>query len=319
MPARPNILLITTDQQRYDTIGGLGNPWIETPALDRLCAEGSVFERTYCADPLCSPSRASMITGLMPSQHGCWNVGVALPPDVPTLPQALAAVGYATALIGKAHLQPCLAAGSPEAAPRIYDWDHFRHWHGPYYGFQYCELAIGHTREPHAAGMHYGLWLRERGVDVPRYFGTAPSHVLDADAAEGRWDLPEGRHNSSWTAERTIAYLRDHAAGDRPFFVWSSFQDPHMPFVAPSPWYERYAARDLPLPAFDAAELDGRPPLYRAAHAHEGWTDRLALGDRFGIPGFAGMDHLTIPPERARRWTSAYHAMISLVDHHVGF
>jgi arylsulfatase A-like enzyme len=313
----PSIVLVTSDQQRADTVGALGNPWIATPALDRLVREGIACERTYCANPLCSPSRASLLTGLLPSQHGCWNVGVALPTGVPTLPALLAPLGYRTALIGKAHLQPCLAPGSPEAAPHIFDAEHFRRWHGPYYGFDHCELAIGHTREPHAAGMHYGLWLRAQGVDVARYFGGAPSHHLDEGAGmEGRWDLPEAFHNSRWTADRAIAYLQERAEEQRPFFLWVSFQDPHMPFVAPSPWFERYASAPLPAPSWDPVEFEGKPGLYRAAH--EGWFGRLRLGDRFGVPGFADMDHRGLSRERTARWIAAYYAMVSLLDHHLG-
>ncbi len=313
----PNILLLTTDQQRYDTIAALGNRHIRTPALDRLCAEGTAFRRAYCTNPLCSPSRASILTGLMPSQHRCWNVGVGLPEDARTLPSLLRSAGYTSAVIGKVHLQPCLQPGSPEAAPRIFDFDHFRRWRGPYYGFEACELAIGHTREPHAAGMHYGLWLRDRGVDVARYFGGAPSHELgEGTGPEGRWALPQEHHNSRWVADRAIHFLRQQVGRDGSFFLWASFQDPHMPFVAPSPWFDIYAQAPPPLPAWDPGELDTRPVLYRAAY--EGWFPRLGLGDAFGAPGFADLDHRAIPPTRARQWTAAYYAMIALLDHHTG-
>ena len=67
MPRRPNILWICTDQQRYDTVGCLNNPHIDTPVLDRLCAEGVAFSRTYCQSPVCQPSRASFLSGLYPN------------------------------------------------------------------------------------------------------------------------------------------------------------------------------------------------------------------------------------------------------------
>ena len=83
---QPNILLITSDQQHYSTLGS-DNPRIRTPALDRLAHEGMIFDRAYCSNPVCSPSRASIITGLYPAWHGCWTIGVKLPEDVPTVGQ----------------------------------------------------------------------------------------------------------------------------------------------------------------------------------------------------------------------------------------
>ena len=78
--SRPNVLFISTDQQHYSALGAV-NPRIKTPSLDRLAAEGTRFDRAYCPNPTCSPTRASLITGLYPSAHGCWAIGVKLPED----------------------------------------------------------------------------------------------------------------------------------------------------------------------------------------------------------------------------------------------
>ena len=79
-----NILLITSDQQHYNTIG-INNPEIETPNLDRLASQGMLFSRAYYPNPTCTPTRASLITGLYPSQHGAWTLGTKLPKCVPTI------------------------------------------------------------------------------------------------------------------------------------------------------------------------------------------------------------------------------------------
>ncbi len=81
---RPNILLITSDQQHYDTLGR-SNTRIHTPHLDQLAREGANFTRAYCNNPVCSPSRSTIITGMYPAWHGCWTIGVKLPEDVPTV------------------------------------------------------------------------------------------------------------------------------------------------------------------------------------------------------------------------------------------
>ena len=75
--AHPNILLITSDQQHFSTLG-VTNPRIQTPALDRLAREGVRFDRAYCNNPVCSPSRSTIITGQYPAWHGCWTIGVKL-------------------------------------------------------------------------------------------------------------------------------------------------------------------------------------------------------------------------------------------------
>ena len=83
-----NILLITSDQHHYSCLGSV-NPGISTPALDRLATEGTRFDRAYTPNPVCTPARSSIITGLYPSAHGAWTIGVKLPEDVPTVGQQL--------------------------------------------------------------------------------------------------------------------------------------------------------------------------------------------------------------------------------------
>lgn len=102
---RPNILWICTDQQRYDSIGALGNVAVSTPNLDRLVRNGLAFERAYCQSPICTPSRASFLTGMYPSSIRVNRNGNPLFPDFPPLiSKTLADAGYTCGLIGKLHL-----------------------------------------------------------------------------------------------------------------------------------------------------------------------------------------------------------------------
>src|SRR5688572_29431903 len=141
---RPNILLVTSDQQHYSTLGST-NPKISTPALDRLAAEGARFDRAYCCNPLCTPSRSSIITGLYPSQHGAWTIGVKLPDVVPTVGRYLREQGYDSTLVGKAHFQPLASvpgSESVECQPCLRDldfWRTFNEKHTPWYGFDRVE------------------------------------------------------------------------------------------------------------------------------------------------------------------------------------
>ena len=134
------ILFVTTDQQRYDTLGCNGGSLARTPVVDALAAAGIRFERAQPQSVVCMPSRATMITGQHPSTHGVWMNGVPLPVDAPSVAASLHAAGYRTALVGKAHFEPYLdpflrflenAIGRQGTAPPG----------GTHRGFEHLELA----------------------------------------------------------------------------------------------------------------------------------------------------------------------------------
>jgi uncharacterized sulfatase len=155
-PNRPNILLITSDQHHWSAMG-YNNPEVHTPNLDRLAAEGTIFDRAYCPNPTCTPTRASLITGRYPSQHGAYSLGTKLPESEHTVGEDFSAAGYRTALVGKAHFQQLYGTEeypSLESYPLMQDLDFWREFHGPFYGFDHVELARNHTDEAHV-GQHY--------------------------------------------------------------------------------------------------------------------------------------------------------------------
>lgn len=269
---RPNILLITTDQQHFAALG-VHDPVLKTPNLDRLCREGTRFDRAYCASPVCTPSRASLITGLYPSHHGAWTIGVKLPEDVPTLGDHLISNGYATALIGKAHFQPLAStpdSPSLEAQPTLRDLPFWRSFNRTWYGFQHIELARNHADESHV-GQHYAVWMEEQGLtDWRDYFqplpgDTAPKapRVAGSNWRMDRcWQLPEALHYTHWTGERSLAYLDAHAGQDRPFFLWTSFHDPHPPYTVSPPWASMYDPAEMKVGTLTPGEHDRNPPHF---------------------------------------------------------
>lgn len=99
----PNILMLFSDQHAAQAAGFMGSRLVRTPNLDRLAAQGTVFENAYCNAPLCSPSRQSFMAGLYPHQIGCWDNTAAMPEDTVTWAHMLGLAGYETALIGKMH------------------------------------------------------------------------------------------------------------------------------------------------------------------------------------------------------------------------
>jgi arylsulfatase A-like enzyme len=350
MTHAPNVLLVVTDEQRPDMFGAAGRLPVQTPATDRLAEEGMVLNRAYAACPLCTPSRASILSGQYPSRHGVWTNGVPAPDDMLSLPTLLP--DHRTALIGKSHLRPGHSQDvSHETRPaRIsdaselrfegvrYNWDFFRSWDGPWYGFDYARLSTGHVYSDVAYSMHYAAWLDSQGIPCePPYFMTLeqareelgdvglPGAFPRDEIARagpyppGTWRLPEEFHSSTWVANEVIAYLEDHSRvhGDRPFFVAANFPDPHPPFAVPSPWDEMYEGVELPPPMRRLGEWEDKNAFYRATIERRvlemGWHDRFMSVSPTGLPA----------PTEARspveeRWWRTYLGMQSLVDKHLG-
>ncbi len=104
MKNKPNLLFLFTDQQRYDTLRIYGNDRIRTPNLDRFSDRCAVFKRAYVTQPVCTPSRASLLTGLYPHNNGCIGNNIVLVPEIPTISEMIAGSGYIAAYMGKWHL-----------------------------------------------------------------------------------------------------------------------------------------------------------------------------------------------------------------------
>ena len=314
MPDRPNILLITSDQQHWDTLG-VTNPHIRTPALDRLASQGVRFERSYCSNPVCTPSRASIITGLYPAWHHAWTIGVKLPEDVPTVGDILREHGYATTLVGKAHFQPLRSepgSESIESQPLMRDLDFWRKFHGPFYGFEHVEIARMHADESHV-GQHYAIWMEEKGLKNWRdYFEDWPEDPT-APVRRHSWNLPQEFHYTTWTGERTILSIERHVKEGRPFFLWSSFHDPHPSYLVSEPWASMYDPADMPYPKITPGEFDDMPPHFRKTREKN--PDFSMYRETYGPHGFHS--HL-VDEKRMRKNIAVYYGMISFMDREIG-
>ncbi|PCJ62927.1 MAG: sulfatase [Planctomycetota bacterium] len=271
-----NILFITSDQQHWSAMGYL-NPEIKTPNLDKLVASGMAFQRAYTPNPTCTPTRASWITGLYPSQHGAYSLGTKLMEDVPTIGDILQKENYRTALIGKAHFQPLLSTNeysSLESYPTLHDLDFWKNFNDNFYGFEHIELARNHTNESHA-GQHYALWMKEKGYENWRdYFVsnlekqtvegdklTNSKHVTPAPGEA--WDIPEEIHYDTWIAERTNKLMEQYKSKNENFFLWASFFDPHPPYMCPEPFASMYDPDEITIPSFTEGEFDDKPPYFK--------------------------------------------------------
>lgn len=334
---QPNLLLITSDQQHWSTLGVL-NDRIKTPNLDRLAGMGVNFTRAYCPNPTCTPTRASIITGMYPSAHGAYTLGTKLPEHLPTLGDHLRTAGYRSTLIGKAHFQPIASTEdckSVECYPTLRDldfWRTFNHLHTPWYGFDHVELARNHADEGHA-GQHYGVWLEEQGLANWRdYFQVRIDGVKDtptdgelAPPIEGgpgygwrgdmAWKLPEEFHYTTWTGQRTVAAIEHAHENDSPFFIWSSYHDPHPPYCVPEPWASMYDPADMEVGRFVEGEFDKMPPPHQLTREK---NNKFGEYNADGKGNHGYHPHVGVTEQQLREAQAIYYGMISFMDHSIG-
>lgn len=313
--SKPNILLITSDQQHWNTIGAF-QPEISTPNLDRLVREGTTFTRAYCPNPTCTPTRASIITGQYPSQHGAWTLGTKLLENRHTVGEDFQDAGYRTALIGKAHFQPLKGTEefpSLEAYPVLQDLDFWRDFHGPFYGFDHVELARNHTNEAHV-GQHYANWMEEKGCANWRDYFLPPTGTMDRSVLH-KWPIPEQFHYNTWIAERSNALLEEYSKSGESFFLWSSFFDPHPDYLVPEPWDTMYDPEKLTIPSVTPGEHDRNPPHFRLTQEDTPDFSHLKESGR-GIHGYHS--HTKLPAEERKKIVSTYYGMISCMDKYIG-
>jgi arylsulfatase A-like enzyme len=243
------ILFITTDQQRYDSLGCNGGTIARTPVVDELAVSGVNYRRAHNQNVVCMPARSTMITGQYVRTHGVYANGVPLPVDAPSVAAYLhEKAGYRTALIGKAHFEPAL---DPD-----FRWFENRMARegstGPSRGFEHMELAM----HGYAFGRyHYDRWLKANFPEERKGFyrlftgdGLNPEGGGDTGAPQVKVNpIPREHYHTDWVADRTIAFL-DTLRQDEDWFVWMSFPDPHHPWDPPASEIRRVDWRDLDLP-----------------------------------------------------------------------
>ncbi|MHC4214209.1 MAG: sulfatase-like hydrolase/transferase, partial [Planctomycetota bacterium] len=202
---KTNILLLMTDQQRYDSLSCYGCEAVSTPNLDKLAAQGALFERCYSSCPVCTPSRASMWTGQPVPGHGVYKLHDILPDDQVLFSKRLQSLGYQTSLVGKHHV-----SGLWHEAEKRHPNDGFDNYH----------------------------WCIDPGLNFDSRFNSFAKWVRKKDPVfyekltkEGKsmHHFPAELHFSRWASETTIELIEERDK-NRPFFIIMSLFDPHDPY-----------------------------------------------------------------------------------------
>lgn len=291
MNTRPNILWICTDQQRYDTISALGNTHIRTPNMDRLVREGVSFNRAYCQNPICSPSRGSFMTGRYPrTTRSFINGNDTFSKDETLVTKLLADGGYNCGLVGKLHL----TSHYRRMEERLDD------------GFRYFEWSPQPCDDWPVGINRYMEWLKDKGVDwhkeyvmpcewPPRNGYMIPERIKGMD---------EEYHQTTWCMEKAMDFINGYN-GDEPWCLCVNPFDPHPPFDPPDAYKERLRIEDMPLPAWKEGELDNKPFAHKDCYLH---------GSQKGMV----RDTVNMTDLEKQEVTRDYYAEIELMDTQIG-
>lgn len=280
----PNIVFVITDQQRFDTIAALGFDHVDTPNLDRMVREGVAFTHTFVTAPSCTPSRASLFTGLYPHTTGVlrnedeWHHSWV---------ERLAEVGYRCVNVGKMHTYPY--EGSV--------------------GFHERHVVENKDRGHPALPFYLDNWdkaLWVRGVVKPDR--TVLRDLPDYESRLGafEWQLPEDLHADVFVGSLAVKWLESFP-GDSPFFLQVGFPGPHPPYDPVPRHLDAYEHRQLPLAVRSAKDLAAQPEALKELRRNHMETDHDSVV------------HLDNPTdEQIRRQRAHYFANISMIDEQVG-
>lgn len=251
---RKNVLLLVSDQHKHRCLSIDGDPYAKTPNLDALARSGVRFQSAYCSNPVCTPSRASLLTGLYTHHHGAYDNTTPWPFAKKTLAHYFGAAGYMSALIGKMHFVDAQTHGFD------YRLD-FNDWY-QYLGPK-TKLYADELGRPNSGS---GLPQID---DLWRDFGDPWAGAREADGrlgsvAVGRVSkLAERDHFDNFVARESIRFLKNHSK-DQPFFLVSSFLKPHDPFMPAERFAKMFRAEDMELPdSFGKVDLNTVPQEIR--------------------------------------------------------
>ncbi|MEM7194069.1 MAG: sulfatase-like hydrolase/transferase [Pseudomonadota bacterium] len=318
---KPNVIWICTDQQRADSLACYGNPVCRSPNIDRIAATGVRFDQHHTPMQICSPSRATMATGLLPRHHQLITNGRALPENVPTLMKLLSGNGYSTHGVGKQHLQPILADEALQMPDSRSFWETrgARDWDGPFYGYDSIDLLLGESDTAAVAG-HYASWLEENFPESASLLDPASAPEPPPEDLDEIWNcaLPFEQHYNYWITERACRFLQSSYDDDHPYFLFVSFPDPHHPFSPPAPYCDRFKPEDMPLPRFDPGERERMPDYLDALYPKGKGFRELYWSADDSLEAGSMITTDDISDHSMQRAIAATYGMIEMIDDCVG-
>ena len=285
---KPNVLFIAIDDMRPE-FNCYGESHIKSPNVDRLAAKGLLFERAYCQEPICNPSRASIMTGMRPEKNGVFHNNQYFRdnlPNVVTLSQHFINNGYNAAYAGKIY-------------HRNGETDEDKSWN-----FKTVDPKLKRIKliSGYALKENQEIVKQNRAALLKEY-GKIPGGLLHGPAYECA-DVNDHDYGDGWAALQAIETMKKMTATGKPFFMAAGFKKPHLDFIAPKKYWDMYSRDDIKL-----AQQQKGPE----GAASTGLHCSFELRTRHGIPKSGD-----IGPELSRTLLHAYYACASYVDAQIG-
>ncbi len=281
---KPNVLLIFSDQHNANVFSYTGRNDIKTPNFDKFAKQSIIFDRAYCQDGVCCPSRHSMLTG-----RYCRTLGTLFNTDIPqeidgikTMPSLFKENGYKTAAFGKRHLAD--------------QWDT---------GWDYTATSFSLRSEP--SDESYWQWIKEQGQEdeflrdwAAEHGGKYPRAKMTCRTSK----LKPENTIEAYTADKTIDFIKRRSKDDKPFFCWCSFYRPHQPYTPVEKFASMYDEDNISLPESLHEPIENLPPGMQKWRNWENhiWCLAKAAKDE----------------KLYRRYISYYYALVTEIDYHVG-
>ena len=309
--SKPNILFIAVDDLK-PLLGCYGNTMVKTPNIDRLAKMATVFNKNYCQQAICGPTRASLMTGSRPDVTKIWNLTTQMRdvnPDILTLPQYLISQGYTTSGIGKIYHPSSAIKGVDPVS-----------WSIPYlkskqsdFPADIGEPANGQYQLPETKAKMTPDIIAERKQQNKDLAANDENPKSIKGPSTECIDVPDNAYQDGVNALLAKDQIIALSKSDKPFFMAVGFSKPHLPFVAPKKYWDLYKREDMPIASFQEHSKNGPLIAYHQSGELRNYLD---------IPEFTTLpaDSLRIglQLEKQRELIHGYHAAISYMDAQVG-
>jgi arylsulfatase A-like enzyme len=279
-----NVLFITADQLRYDSLGITGHPLVRTPHLDQLARSGALFTDTFVQSAVCAPSRACMYTGRYTHNNGVRFNEVPFRPGEKTIADYFKEHDYRAALVGRTHFTPITEK---------YGFEYFAYYDGlpvkdGYSAYPEYLKRCGYSDDD----IRFRYWPKELEV-IP----GQEAYPVDFREAYYPSRIAEEHSDTAYLTNEAIRFIEE--TGDQPWMLHLSYWKPHLPFSVSEPYHSMYDPQQVPMPKRMVDELDSKPPL-----------QKLFSNERRG--NFLEDENLL------RQIRAVYYGMITQLDDHIG-
>ncbi|MCF8381535.1 MAG: sulfatase [Bacteroidales bacterium] len=307
---KPNILFVAIDDLK-PILACYGDEMVQTPNIDRIAENGTIFMQNYCQQAVCGPTRASLMTGMRPDHTGVWDLKTRMRdvhPDILSLPQHLISQGYTTQGIGKVYDPRCVDEYLDEPSWSI----PFHKAEESYYSSQTGKPALSRYQLPETKALveKYLKEAKEKGLSGSEANDYAQTFIKPSVESA---DVPDNAYNDGANTLKAKDLLIASQKDNKPFFLAVGLTKPHLPFASPKKYWDLYNREDMPLAPFQEHAKNGAEIAYHNSGEIRSYTDIPPL-----ISFTDQETGIGLPIHKQKELIHGYYAAVSYADAQVG-